>query len=450
MSNPVGVQADITNIPGALTALTSITPLVRALSADGVNPLSVVQLEAIGSRFPMSGPLAERTMDALTRRGPDLTLWRVQVSVGWMRGNTAWALSQTAGGQASALLTVCLVELCRRNMTGHILFKLSEAILPRDRRLSSMSQLSDLAEIVSNKMQSVRFGQHFAEQVTRIRMTYFNSNVNVPCPDMASLLDRIEVDSLVDILNKAQTALQDEMTTLRIEGFVGIAYLAALFTGLCQDDVLLLVENEVIFQGLRRSIIISVVHGKKILEASLEISFNLCKQTVQLRDGDFLGRLGAMSGFYCFSTMETEKKRCLEAMVSLPLSQRVTKNDEREPLISVCLGNFFRAIILTFMAPDFPGHLCRSRIPRPRATWIALWGRSRPQLLGRGFFVHANKSWASVVSEILQGSGCTCSEYLDSLHRDDLHVTKSKYTYRDLHADFYEMFGSKQMPVKDL
>ncbi|KAF3107893.1 hypothetical protein TWF102_011382 [Orbilia oligospora] len=329
MSNPVGVQADITNIPGALTALTSITPLVRALSADGVNPLSVVQLEAIGSRFPMSGPLAERTMDALTRRGPALMLWRVQVSVGWMRGNTAWALSQTAGGQASALLIVCLVELCRRNMTGHILFKLSEAILPRDRRLSSMSQLSDLAEIVSNKMQSVRFGQHFAEQVTRIRMTYFNSNVNVPCPDMASLLDRIEVDSLVDILNKAQTALQDEMTTLRIEGFVGIACLAALFTGLCQDDVLLLVENEVIFQGLRRSIIISVVHGKKILEASLEISFNL-------------------------------------------------------------------------------------------------------------------------FSEILQGSGCTFSEYLDSLHWDDLHVTKSKYTYRDLHADFYEIFGSKQMPVKDL
>ncbi|EGX48475.1 hypothetical protein AOL_s00080g104 [Orbilia oligospora ATCC 24927] len=333
MSNPIGVQADITNIPGALTALTSITPLVRALSADGVNPLSVVQLEEIGSRFPMSGPLAERTMDALTRRGSALTLWRARVSVGWMRGNTLWALSQTAGGQASALLIVCLFELCRSNMTGHILFKLSDAILPRDRRLSSMSQLSDLAEIVSSKMQAVRFGQHFAEQVTRIRMTYFNSNVNVPCPDMASLLDRIEVDSLVDILSKAQTALQDEMTTLRIEGFVGIAYLAALFTGLCQDDVLLLVENEVIFQGLRRSIIISVVHGKKILETSLEISFNLCKQIVQLRHGDFLGRLGAMSGFdrLSFSTMETGKKRCLGAMVILPLSQQVTQNDEREP-----------------------------------------------------------------------------------------------------------------------
>ncbi|KAK6496846.1 hypothetical protein TWF481_001830 [Arthrobotrys musiformis] len=158
MSDPIGLQVDLTNIPSAISALTCVAPLLRALSADGVNPLALAQLEAIGSRFPMSGPLADKTVGALTKSGVSFKLWRAQVSVGWMGGDTAWMLSQTAGGQASALLTVCLVELFCKEMAGRILFNLSKKILPRDRCLSNVEQLSDLAEIVSNRMQSVEFG----------------------------------------------------------------------------------------------------------------------------------------------------------------------------------------------------------------------------------------------------------------------------------------------------
>ncbi|KAK6520056.1 hypothetical protein TWF506_000346 [Arthrobotrys conoides] len=454
MSDAIGVQADITNIPCALTALSSIAPLLRAFSADGVNPLAVVQLETIGSRFPMSGPLAERTMDALTKRGSAFTLWRAQVSVGWMRGDTAWALSQTAGGQASALLTVCLVELCCRNMTGHVLFKLSKAILPADRCLSSMHQLSDLAEIVSNKMQSVGFGQHLADLVTRIRMTYFHSGFVAHCPDMSSLLDRIEVDSLVDILNKAQTALQDEKTTLRIEGFPGIAGLAALFTGLCRDDVLLLVENEIISQGPRRSIIISVVHGKGILEVSqenaLDLSGQVSSSTVHLRKDDFLAQPGRMSGF---DRLTMRREGCLGAMVKNLFAHRVTPlHNEKEPQVVLSLGNLIGAIILTFKASDcglgsdFPEDGLRSLL----GTSEGAEQHTRDQLgllfgtdldLSCMDVVSAYHKLRAAVAELLPDTYCTCSECPDSLHWDDLHTKKSHCYVRSIWGGLQPIIG---------
>ncbi|KAK6344748.1 hypothetical protein TWF718_006705 [Orbilia javanica] len=352
MPDPIGVQVDITNVPGALSALGSMAPLLRALSADGANPLAVVQLEAIGSRFPISGPLANRTVGALTRTGSGLKFWRAQVAVGWMRGDTTWALSQTAGGQASALLTACLVELYCKDTAGRILFGLSKKILPRDRCLSNVEQLSDLAEIVSSRMQRVRFGQHLAEQVTRIRMTYLNSGIEIPRSDSASLLNRISVDSLVDILDKAQTALQDETVILRIEGFAGIAFLVALFTGICEDDVLLLVENEVIFKGARSSIIISVVHGKR-LEVSKEAAFDLPKQIdiVSLRKECFLGQLGRVSEF---DRLTIEKEGCLGAMVMNPFSYRVpTFQLLKEQGAVLPFENLVGAMIgLAFQEPD--------------------------------------------------------------------------------------------------
>ncbi|KAK6496847.1 hypothetical protein TWF481_001831 [Arthrobotrys musiformis] len=124
-------------------------------------------------------------------------------------------------------------------------------------------------------------------------MTYLNSNIEIPHEDMSSLLDKISIDSFVDILDKAQSALRDETTTLRIEGFVGIAIFVALFTGLCEDDVLLLVEKEVIFKGTRKSITISVVHGKR-LEVSQEMTLDLSKRVTMagLRRDGFLGPHG--------------------------------------------------------------------------------------------------------------------------------------------------------------
>ncbi|KAK6340179.1 hypothetical protein TWF730_001947 [Orbilia blumenaviensis] len=443
---PIGFQVDIT---GAISALGSLLPVLKALSTDGVDPLAVYQLEAIGSKFPMSGPLADKTLGALTRSG-SFKLRNLQVSVGWMGGDSTWALSQTAGGQASSLLTVCLVEMCCRNMAGHILFDLSKKILPKSHHLSSIEHLSDLCEIVSHKMKAVQFGQHQAEQVTRIREVYRDTGIDIH-RDSASLVDRISVDSMVDILDKARAALLDPdgTTTLRIEGFGGIGTLAALFTGLCRDDVLLLVENEVIFRGPRRSIIISVVHGKR-LQISQERVIQSSDQNdpvvspVGLRKDDFLGQPGRISGF---DRLTVGKEACLRSMVELLFSHRVIRS-ERQVVVS--LGNLVGAIFHSFKASD-----CGHGSDLPDGGLRALLGNLadhhlRDQLsLLFGVELEINnfdvglayQNLRTAVVEILPDSECTCGGCPNSYHWDDLSSKRDDCYVRSIWAGLQPIIG---------
>lgn len=350
MSDQFNLQTDLANTPqGAVALLGAITPILRALSSDNVSPLAVVQLEAIGHCFHMSGPMARQTPAVLTRNG-SMRLSRLRSSLGWMAGDTASALAQTAGGQTAALLILCLVEMFCRNFTGHLLFELSLKILPTSQCLAGMGHLSDLAEIIANKMQPLAFGQHHAIQLTRIREAYFLSGIEVDPSTMASLLDRPNLEVLVGMLDAVQQALRDETTVVHITGFQGLGSIVALVMGLCPDDVLLLVENGIISQGQRRSIVVSILHKEQTtftVEKIIRGSKNSTVLPISFRDNDFLSQPGRLSS-YEYSTFKS--KGCLATMTE-QLMTSVSFKPARSVIIS--LVNCTAAIMLCFTGSDF-------------------------------------------------------------------------------------------------
>ncbi|KAI0410734.1 hypothetical protein F5X98DRAFT_384991 [Xylaria grammica] len=357
MSTQISLQADLISCPrAAVDLLGSLTPVLQALSADGVNPLAVLQLEAIGCCFPISGPLASRIPDALTRCS-STRLGRLQTLVGWMANDTTATLAQTAGGQASALLTLGLVEMFCRNFTGHLLFELSLKILPPNRCLASMGQLSDVAEIVSNKLKPLAFGQHHATHVTRIRQAYHDSDITVPPVTSASLLDRLTVDSLVELLDAVQQAVRDSNIMVRIEGFRGLGGIVSLFMALCPDDVLLLVENGILFEGQRRSVTISVrqdletsFHVEKIIRGSKSSS----ALPVVFRLDEFLAQPGRLSSY---DHLTMQMAGCMTRMVEQLLGATLRESD---PVI-VSFVNLIGGIMVSFTGADFGQ---RSDFPR--------------------------------------------------------------------------------------
>ncbi|KAL7783809.1 hypothetical protein V8C37DRAFT_414650 [Trichoderma ceciliae] len=353
MASQSAIQFDMSSIPqGAVSLLGALTPILKALSADSVNPLAVIQLEAIGHCFPMSGPLARKTPDALTRCG-SVKLARLRTSIGWMAGDTTSALSQTAGGQSAALLTMCLVEMFCRNSTGHLLFDLSMKLLPTNQCLASMAQLSDLAEIVANKLQPLAFGQHHAIQVTRIREVYFNLGIELPTSTLSSLLDRITVDSMVDLLSVVQQALREETSMAYIEGFQGLGGIVSLLMALCPDDILLLVENGIIFQGQRRSVVISVAREKTTsfsVEKILRETKSSSSQAAHFRSDDFLASPGRISS-YEYLTMKTQG--CLANMVDQLFSTFKLGSTRN---VTASLATVVGEIMCSFTGGDFGPH----------------------------------------------------------------------------------------------
>src|SRR2546423_10823030 len=110
MSQPPTLQVELGGIPSnSLMVLGALQPLLRALTADDVNPLAVLQVEAIGSCFHLNGFLAARVPDLLVRT-KSLRLERISNWVGWQAHDTASAMAQTAGGRAASVLSLCLVE----------------------------------------------------------------------------------------------------------------------------------------------------------------------------------------------------------------------------------------------------------------------------------------------------------------------------------------------------
>lgn len=266
MPPSIAPQADVGTIPSnSLSVLGSLQPLLKALTADNVNPLAVLQVQAIGSCFHLNGDFASKVPELLVR-SKSLRLERISQWVGWHAGDTASSMAQTAGGRAASVLSLSLVEAYGIDLSGQILCELSKRILPADQNHTGLQQLGDVAGILSNKLAAVGYGSHFALHVTRIREVYFNSGLVIP----TTLLDRFTVETMVEFLCALRTALQEENSVLYFEGCEGAGQVVALVMALCPDDALVLVEHEVIFQGGRGNVTISISAGSRASSSSLE------------------------------------------------------------------------------------------------------------------------------------------------------------------------------------
>jgi len=156
MPKGVALQADLGNIPSNSIAVLS-TPLLRALSADNVHLLAMVQVEAIGACFQINGPFAAKVPDLLVR-STSFRLERISQYVGWLAGDTASAMTHTAGGRAGSLLSMVLAEVYGQESTGYLLYNLSLKILPAERNHSSMIQIGQVAHTLALKLAALGYG----------------------------------------------------------------------------------------------------------------------------------------------------------------------------------------------------------------------------------------------------------------------------------------------------
>ena len=155
MSSAVSPQVDF----GALSVrgLSTFQSLLQAFSADNVAPTAVIQMEQLGDSFLISGKHAAKVPDNL-QRCSSVPIGRLAVSVGWRKGDTASCMACSTGGQAIALLSLCLFSLYRKPDAGMILSRLSNNLLPTAFSVSSMAQLVGVGDLLHAKLAILGFG----------------------------------------------------------------------------------------------------------------------------------------------------------------------------------------------------------------------------------------------------------------------------------------------------
>jgi hypothetical protein len=265
MASSVDLQIDIGGL--SLTGLNTFSAVLGALSADDVQPTAMLQLERLGAAFPISGPLRAKIPDYL-QRCKNTRLERLGLNIGWRKGDAASLMSQSAGGQAIALLVTCLENIYGTDATATILYRLSKTVLPNSARLSSPKQLAQATDILARKSGAIGFGTLLAKHVCRIHDVYWQLQRKAPI----SLLASLGQESMDEILGKFSQALREEKSLVRVRGCASMGYIFALAVSIFSDDCLVTVENLIVHKGCRSSSItieITESFGDKCLQVQL-------------------------------------------------------------------------------------------------------------------------------------------------------------------------------------
>lgn len=240
MSRDVQLQADIGSL--GLQGLGAFTSILATLSADNVSPMALIQLEQLGSNFPVNGKLAE-DVKGLLQRCKDKRLDHFAFAMGWRKNDSASLMAQSAGGQAIALLSACLSNLYADDNTGIILARLCSKLCPRAVNVSSVVQLADVAKLLAGKANALGFGNLLAREAARIYDAY--CALGRPLPT-TRFLDDLSVDSMEELLEKASQALCQENKICRITGYRSMGHIIGLLQALFPYNLVLTVEGVVI------------------------------------------------------------------------------------------------------------------------------------------------------------------------------------------------------------
>ena len=254
MADQVALQADVGNVPtNALALLGAAQPLLKALSADNINALAVLQAQALGDMFLSNGEWASRLPDLLARTS-SVRMERLSAWIGWQKGDTASYMSRSSGGRTISLICLALGNLYTKERCGMILHRLSSQLIAGDQQNASISQLSDLNECLSGKLSCLGFGNLLGHHLTRLRQCFFEAGLVVP----TDLADMPTEETMEEFLVELQRALKNEGLVLSFSGTKGAGPLIALAMCLCPEDTLVDVEGELIHQSQRSSVIFSV------------------------------------------------------------------------------------------------------------------------------------------------------------------------------------------------
>ncbi|KAJ6007943.1 hypothetical protein N7540_011919 [Penicillium herquei] len=214
MSDAVGMQADIGSL--SLNSLGAFSTILTALSADDVQPMALLQLQDLGAVFPVSGPVTVKIPEYL-QRFHSTRLERLGIVVGWRKGDSTSLLAQSIGGQAVALLAVCLCNIQRQSV-GHVFHTISKALLPRSVCLSSPSILQRAVEVLADKLALIGFGTIIAKQVCRIHEAYTMLQQKVPI----NILEELNEDWVAEMLVNISHVLREDEGIMQIRGCLTI------------------------------------------------------------------------------------------------------------------------------------------------------------------------------------------------------------------------------------
>ncbi|KAK2867953.1 hypothetical protein FQN49_003305 [Arthroderma sp. PD_2] len=235
----------------SLQGLSSLTPLLVALSADNVSPMAMIQMEQLGAILPISGRYAAKVPDYLQRCSSN-RLNRLSLLIGWQKDDSASYMAKSAGGQAIALLSTCLVNMFGKAKTGDILFGLSQEISSSSISVASGAQLQEVASCLASKLAVIGFGNVLAAAVSRVHDVY--TLLQKPMP--TDSLDEMTTESAVKLLQSLSQVLPANDTCVRIYGTQSLSYIFAFVMIMFPLDAVVSVDNEIIFEGERKSIMI--------------------------------------------------------------------------------------------------------------------------------------------------------------------------------------------------
>ena len=239
MSGSVVLQSDVGNL--GLQGLGAFTNILATLSADNVAPMAMIQMEKLGATLPVSGKHAE-SVKGLLQRCNNVRLDRIALVIGWRKNDSASAMAQSAGGQAIALLSMCLTNLFSYANTGRILSRLCSKLCPSTANVSSMPQLASVATLLGSKVDAIGFGNLLAHEVMRIQETYAALGYS-SAPSY--LLEPLSIEVVTDMLESVSRALLHENQICRISGSHGMGHVVGMLQILFPRDTSLTIEGVV-------------------------------------------------------------------------------------------------------------------------------------------------------------------------------------------------------------
>ena len=213
--------------------------------------MALIQMQNLGTMLPTNGPYAEKAK-TLLQRCSDKRLNHLGIAIGWRKNDSASLMAESAGGQAAALLSMCLGNLFRPTIYGQILSHLCSTLLEKSMQVSSMSQLADAAKLLAAKLNTLGFGNLFACEITKIYRVYESLDEAAP----KNLLESLSVESATELLKGISRALCEDEMICRISGVQGMGQILGLLQVLCPRSTAVTVEGVLIQDTQDRKIIV--------------------------------------------------------------------------------------------------------------------------------------------------------------------------------------------------
>lgn len=188
-----------------------------------------------------NGAYAEK-VKTLLQRCRNVRLDNLALSVGRRKNDSASLMAESAGGQAVALLSMCLMNLFKHSDAGLVMARLCSKLLSASMNLASVSRLSDVAKLLAGKLDTLGFGNLLASEVTKIHKVYVALDLNAP----EDLLEPLDVESTTELLIFISRALREEGKLCRVTGSHGMGHILGLVQALFPRVTALTVEGTVI------------------------------------------------------------------------------------------------------------------------------------------------------------------------------------------------------------